>query len=223
MSNFTLPTIDTNEIGRYGSYWSADVKVAGFWGNPISLRISRNWRDLEDRTAQWDIEVTHSSGGCERDWDKLVAEQNFADALLATLDLARSLQSRVEEIEAAYQAVRAEVQAKAEAERAERLAKIEADAPFGNSQANQVVKQMRAIVIDKSQTAGYSGHSATFTFWARGDRQPVEIVVKTARTGITAESIFSVQMFNDGRQISAREVTALIASEYSLEAGFQIS
>jgi len=134
---FTINLDNVEEQIAYGSgRVHVEVKVAGFWSSPITLRISREFRWGREESADvynnWTFDVSHSSGGTESGYDSLMGERNFAMALLATLDYATDqLKPRVPEMEAAYKARRAADEAAYEAERAAKQAKIDADPAIG--------------------------------------------------------------------------------------------
>lgn len=77
------------------------VKVEGFWSTPITIRLNRDFDGL------WHPDVSHSSGGNERQTDDegyLRATDNLAYALLAATTYARALAAESARLESDYQA-----------------------------------------------------------------------------------------------------------------------
>lgn len=136
MTNFTIDIAGIEEQIAYGSgSIQSEVKVTGFWGAPVTIRVKRDWSFRDEKNVTWNFEISHSSGGTERDTDSLVTERYFAEAIVAACDYVETLKPRAAELEAAYQRRMAEWKATAEAERAAKQAKIDADKAIGEKAA----------------------------------------------------------------------------------------
>jgi len=149
MDKFTIDKENIEAQMSYGSeHISSDVKVEGFWGNPIDIRIKRGWnwdrKTGDELPAGWEFEVTHSSGGTGRGTDSLVTERNFAAALLAVCDYVDTLKACVPDMEAAYQFRMAEYERERKAEQAAKQAKIDADPEIGLAAARAYIEALVA-------------------------------------------------------------------------------
>lgn len=171
MTNFTIDLTNLEEQIAYGSgHISVPVSVVGFWSNPIDLRIRRafNWSSAKqaDVDGEWEFEVTHSSGGKDsKVCDMLTSERNFAAALNAALDLVEQLQSRVTEMEAAYQNRLAIEKAAFEVAQAEKAARIEADPAPAASIAQAFIDSL----IANARMTKVAGRRCTLSARARGE------------------------------------------------------
>lgn len=123
--------------------------VVGYWSDVVNLRFNRSFnycRDADEAKCEWIAEVSHSSGG--RDPEQIesdvLAERNFAAAVIAACDLADILTARLDEIEAAYKQREAIYAAERERERAEMKAKLDADPGIGDAAARAYVNALMA-------------------------------------------------------------------------------
>lgn len=135
MSNFTLPQIDYATLGL-SNYTYLRVTVEGFWSDCIGLTVQRNGDN-------WKVRVEHSAGGYESNFDQLTAEENFACATLAAIQMAREIESNSEILESVYQAEFAKNIAEREARLAEQEAKFNADLELGEKAAKELVDAMK--------------------------------------------------------------------------------
>lgn len=181
MTNFTIDTANLEAQIAYGSgHISVPVSVVGFWSNPIDLRIRREFAwGKEGNVGNWTFEVSHSSGGKDtKEVDVLVSERNFAEAILASLDLVESLKARTAELEAAYQARMAETERLIAAERAAKEAKVAADPAIGAEAARAYVD---ALIANARQVNGPS--SRMLRAKVRGAESVIEFVATRNWTG----------------------------------------
>jgi hypothetical protein len=144
---FTINTANIEEQIAHGTgYITSEVAVAGFWGNPITIRIKREWNLRDENAVAWSFSVSHSTGGTEPGTDSLVTERAFATALLAACDYVELMKARSAELEAAYQA-RIEIErAEAAAQRATAEAKFAADPALGTEFATAHLTALRNAV-----------------------------------------------------------------------------
>ena len=145
MTNFTITPYDLEDIGRNG-YGSINCKIQGYWSsNPITLYINREgW---SSKTPQWNVTMSHSSGGRE---PKEVASDmeaaiNFADAMRELAIIGRDLLLTYgDTLESFYQQQCEVYRIQREAERDALAAKVEADPAMGVLVASDIVAQMAA-------------------------------------------------------------------------------
>lgn len=137
MTNFTLPVIDLATFGEI-SHNFLRVSVSGFWSEPISIEICRR----DNTNNKWEFNVTHSSGAYDNG-DKLAAEENFANALVASIKLVREIESYAGTLEANYQRKLAADTELYLIKEAEKQAKIDAGPAIGKDQAKKMVKLLK--------------------------------------------------------------------------------
>jgi hypothetical protein len=134
---FTIPDIDTEHVacGR-GTY---SIKVVGFWSDPITLRLERQGFKPD---ADWHMDVSHSSGGCDpkQVTGEFEGEKNLAYALFATIAQGELIRAYfIPAIEADYQAKLMRDAAEREARKLADQAAIDADPPLGIERATTLV------------------------------------------------------------------------------------
>lgn len=136
---FTIPEFDIALQFRSGHGY-LPVKVEGFWSEPVEIRVSRNW------DGEWEAKVSHSSGGHEGSQKfpagPLVAERNFAQAILASVDVAESIMLHKDILEKSYQENVAEMEAVRAQEQAEKEAALAKDPGFSKADAELIVQEM---------------------------------------------------------------------------------
>lgn len=149
---FTMPAFDVKTQFSTG-YGTISPVVEGFWSSPIDIRVRRD--SFGDQ--KWEVEVSHSSGGYEGDnkfpAGRLVAERNFANAILASLELAESLKSQFDVMEESYQQYRKECREADEKKEAERKARLDKDPGFAKVDAELIVAQMLADATKNMRSA----------------------------------------------------------------------
>lgn len=145
----TTTTSDTSRVPYYLPEWDIEtlatnwtnslaVGVDGYWSrDPITIYVRRGFRGDE-----WIVELTHSSGGREKDpmkprgiEDDLEAEANFGRALVAASDLARAIRDMLPAIAARSRAI-------AEAEREAHEAALAADPAMTEERAALMVEAL---------------------------------------------------------------------------------
>lgn len=211
-----LNPMTPQDIGKsHGAY--IKVAVHGFWTDVITINVRREWNFDEwmaeakkqpetpapdrDAFARWNVSVSHSSGGRDRDEvpDDLDAELFFAQALRMAVDHAHWIRDNWHVMEEGYQNARAAEAAKqAEAAAAQRAAE-EADPAVGNAAA------IRAI------------HSITET--ARKLPWDEEVLLKVFKRGTDFTYLVhayrardnSVRFRHSGKSMSREAVTRLLA------------
>jgi len=99
-ARFSFKRLSTDQLQCLSGSYQIEVSVAGFWSNPITIRMRREYD-----APVWHIEVSHSSGGFEATEDSMQSNENFALAYLAAINYARELQSEESSkmLEDAYQ------------------------------------------------------------------------------------------------------------------------
>jgi hypothetical protein len=143
---FIFDAANLDEQIAYGNgHVHVRFEVYGYWSDVVTLRVTRefDWRS-EGRTAEWTVDVSHSSGGRESSVDNLVAERCFAKAIVAACDLGELLMSRAAEMEAAYQARQAAYTAERERIAAEKAEREAADPAIGDDAAKALVEKLVA-------------------------------------------------------------------------------
>ena len=169
MTNFTIHPYDLEDIGRNG-YGSINCKIKGYWSsNPITLYINREgW---SSKTPQWNVTMSHSSGGRE---PKEVASDmeaaiNFADAMRELAIIGRDLLLTYgDTLESFYQQQCEVYRIQREAERDALAAKVEADPAMGPEAAAAIINNMAL------------GHQPVVSFFIRGsDRtNTVQVIIR---------------------------------------------
>lgn len=149
-----------------GASHGAYIKVAvhGFWSDVITISARRDlkfdeWlaeckkqpeaqRPDRDAFAHWDVSVSHSSGGRDRDEvpDDLAAELFFAEGLRMAVEHAQWLRANWHVMEEAYQDKRAAEDAKRAAEAEAQRAAEAADPAVGRAAAIRTIHTITETV-----------------------------------------------------------------------------
>lgn len=184
--------ISDTTIEQLGSQRRSSVscKVKGYWSSDsITLYVNRSYS-----SADWEISVSHSSGGRDKKEvaSDVEASRYFAEAMVAMCDVADHILSQKDRLEAAYQAQLAEYRAEIEKERAEREAMIAADEELGETRAKEIVDQM------------VTNGNCVVEVFKRGEARAIRYEVKT----------YNNTMFynNYDRRVSKAEVIAVLSS-----------
>lgn len=178
MKNVTSPDLlhaiadfDPAEIGRTGQ-GRITCAIHGYWSSdPISLYIRRDWRWAPDEgsTHAWIAELSHSSGGRDKDeeWSDTRAERNFGAALIAMADLGEQILAVWgQSMETEFQRQRAAERAADEEAKRAKAAAVAEDAPLSLDGAQLVMHQIacgRILVAFERGTTGASAPSIKFT------------------------------------------------------------
>lgn len=169
---------------------SVSCKIKGYWSSDsITLYVNRSYS-----SADWEVSVSHSSGGRDKKEvaSDVEASRYFAEAMIAMCDVADHILSQKDRLEAAYQAQLAEYRAEIEKERAEREAMIAADEELGETRAKEIVDQM------------VTNGNCVVEVFKRGEARAIRYEVKT----------YNNTMFynNYDRRVSKAEVIAVLSS-----------
>lgn len=204
---------DIDQIG-YHSSASIGVEVHGYWSDVITVYVRRecDWtKDPEERTPNWKIEITHSSGG--RDTaevaDDVLANDYFAAGLMTASQIARNIRHEAARLEANYQRARVDAKAEAEAEAAAKAAAAAADPAMGEEQAKAMVEKLAAAaryaVSDRAYRCGY--WDAHIVVFARGSEHPTRRI--TARKGRDN----TVRFYDSGSLISRAQAKVALTGQ----------
>lgn len=184
--------ISDTSIEQLGSQrrTSVSCKIKGYWSSDsITLYVNRSYS-----SADWEVSVSHSSGGRDKKEvaSDVEASRYFAEAMIAMCDVADHILSQKDRLEAAYQAQLAEYRAEIEKERAEREAMIAADEELGETRAKEIVDQM------------VTNGNCVVEVFKRGEARAIRYEVKT----------YNNTMFynNYDRRVSKAEVIAVLSS-----------
>lgn len=184
--------ISDTSIEQLGSQrrTSVSCKIKGYWSSDsITLYVNRSYS-----SADWEVSVSHSSGGRDKKEvaSDVEASRYFAEAMIAMCDVADHILSQKDRLEAAYQAQLAEYRAEIEKERAEREAIIAADEELGETRAKEIVDQM------------VTNGNCVVEVFKRGEARAIRYEVKT----------YNNTMFynNYDRRVSKAEVIAVLSS-----------
>jgi len=125
-------------IGKNG-YGNIYFNVKGFWSEPVSISISRSYRD-----AGWKINMHNSCGGR----DPLVAcdieaMENFGNAVLFATQVAREYEKEFYRLEAIWLMARAKEKEEYEANLAEQAAQLKANPAFGEAAAKKLFSRFK--------------------------------------------------------------------------------
>jgi hypothetical protein len=155
---FNIPSFRAEDIAA--GYYSYDVAVTGFWSSPVSIRFNRSgWGKAG---GQWTVEVTHSSGGYESEFNQLEAERNFALACLAAVGVADAyITANRDQLEQAYQAKMLKWEAEAAATAQAAQAARDADPAVGKDAAKKLINKLYAQGTEKDAEGNYVVKSRT--------------------------------------------------------------
>lgn len=129
-------------------------KVTGYWSEPVTLYLKRKfiWRDEELEATEvidrWEFEMSHSSGGYEKDAHPIESERNLALAILDACELVEILKDNIEYYEQVYQLHDAEEKRRNKIESDKRQAKIDADPAMSEESAKSLLTVMKDSVPD---------------------------------------------------------------------------
>jgi len=202
-----------------GASPGAHIKVAvhGFWSDVITISVRRDLRFDEwlaeckkhpeaqrpdrDAFAHWDVSVSHSSGGRDRDEvpDDLAAELFFAEGLRMAVEHAQGLRANWHVMEEAYQDKCAAEDAKRAAEAEAQRAAEAADAPVGTAAAIQTIHAITETVRKLR-----NDEDVLLKVFKRGTDFTYLIHAHTARDG-------SVRFRHNGTPMSRDAATRLLA------------
>lgn len=147
---YTIPFLNTEALT---SRHQLRVKVTGYWSEPISIGLTRDFDPTNPGVPRWSFDISHSSGGrdCKAVLSDAEAARNLGYALIAAASHAEMLVSRADALESGFQS-RCEEWRKAEqaaqAEREAQRAKLDAeDPPIGIALARQVVEHLRKLAV----------------------------------------------------------------------------
>lgn len=167
---------------RSGSL-SLKLHVFGYWSEVATLYVRREtiWSTThshEARPHSWVFELSHSSGGRDRNVvaQDLEAEELFADGLRALIAQGRALRLLTDRMEAAFQEQCAVDEAAEAAESAAKAARLAADPEYGPAAATTAVREATRDV--KS-----SGRDVRFEIKPRGGETPTFFTITLTRTG----------------------------------------
>lgn len=204
-STFTVAPYELEAIARDG-HGRINVKVQGYWSmDPITLYIDRDWIRTE---GAWRLNLSHSSGGRDPKEvaDDLVAECNFARAMIAMAEEGMKIRECFEQMEAWYQDEKVIRKAQADAEAAAKQAIIDADPVIGMARAYGIVEQMVAEVKD-----GGAWASSVFKLFNRGHDRPVQVIASKYRV----KTVFTVGGYSMGKkEVIERIARASVRSEF---------
>jgi hypothetical protein len=167
MQKFSIPSYTANDLAK-STYRSLEVNVDGFWNNPITISVERkNDYGINDNDiGVWTTSLSTSSGGTESKYDNLEAYSNFAEAILASVQVCKDINSMSDAIEADYQKNVAKWEEESEKNKAEVQAKIDADPAIGEVLATVYVEN--AIKLAKAKSTSYRVGESSIDAYARG-------------------------------------------------------
>ena len=153
MTTHSITPYDLEEIGRNG-YGSINCKILGYWSsNPITLYINR--QGWSGAAPQWNVTMSHSSGGREPKEveSDMEAAINFADAMRELAIIGRDLLLTYgDTLESFYQQQCEVYRIQREAERDAFAAKFAADPAMGVQHATDIVEHMAARRMPSDMT-----------------------------------------------------------------------
>lgn len=173
MTQFTIPSYTAESIATKPSMSSIRIKIVGFWSEPITVYIER-----DGQHKKWKTSISNSSGGRDtKVCDDITAYTNFANAMLAAVEVCKDVEQMSDDIEVHYQLLQEEYKKEEEIARAEHQKNIDADPAMGIELATQLVEN--AVNLCKSQKMHrWEVVSRDFGVYARGSEKPRLFTVK---------------------------------------------
>lgn len=209
-----IQDLSLEDIGRRSGS-AIHVYVHGYWGDVITIyvrrevdfaayrAVGRTAGSVEELPANWNITMSHSSGGRDTGEvaDDVEAEANFAQGLMAAVQHARMIRSQAAALEQFYQD---QARINAEREAADKAAKEQAkaeraakDEVLGEDAAAALIADVRAATNRRVANVIHA--------YALGEEKPVTIrVAFEHRAGV-------VRFRTEGSVISAKALGLFLA------------
>lgn len=205
--------LSLEDIGRRSGS-ALHVYVHGYWGDVITIyvrrevdfaayrAVGRTAGSVEELPANWNITMSHSSGGRDTGEvaDDVEAEANFAQGLMAAVQHARLIRSQAAALEKFYQdqaCINAERDAAEKAAKEQAKAeRVAADEALGEDGAATLVAHVRASTNRRVSNIIYA--------YELGEEKPEAISVRAGRDGV-------VRFYIAGSPVSAQALGLKLA------------